>query len=127
MLFRYKIEKSHDHICDGVNLIHYNVTIQKYHENNMIFKWVTRRNTTLKGIVELLGKEYYFDHWNNALSEIFKTIAEYGGIDKLMAEYIHKFIITEMEREDMMNDIEKSIDDLVLTNDWKTIEFKENK
>ena len=126
MLFRYKIEKYYDNICNGVSLIHYKVKIQKYNANNIFFNWETCKHTTLKNIVELLGEEYCFTNWDNALLEIFKTISEYGSIDKLITEYIHKFIIKDMEYEDAMNDIEKSIDEIALTNDWKTIEFKEN-
>lgn len=127
MLFRYKIKKYHDIICSGVTLTHYEVKIQKYSPNNIFFKWTTRKITTLKDIVGLLGEEYCFTNWDNALHEILKTISRYGSIDKMMAEYIHKFIIRDMELADMMDDLEKSIDDIVLTNDWNTIEFKENK
>ncbi len=127
MLFRYKIDKWHEHICNGVNLIHYDVKIQQYNKNNMFFKWKTYKDTTLKSIVELLGEEYCFACYDNALVEIAETISKYGSIDKMITEYIYKFIIKDIKYENAMNDLEKSIDEAVLTNDWKTIEFKENK
>lgn len=126
MLFRYKIEKSSEYICDGLILIHYDTKIQRYYANNMLFKWVTCEDTTLKSIVKLLGKNYCFSNWDNALQEIAQTINQYGSVDQMIAEYIHKFTMKDIERTNMMNDIEKSIDELVLTNGWKTIEFKEN-
>jgi hypothetical protein len=127
MLFRYKIEKGSEYICNGIILTHYYTKIQRYYENNMLFKWVTCENTTLKSIVELLGKDYCFTNWDNALQEIAQTINQYGSVDQMIAEYIHKFIMKDIEHTNMMNDIEKSVDELVLTNEWKTIEFKENK
>lgn len=126
MVFRYKIEKNYDHICNGVNLIHYNITIQKHNSNNIIFKWETCKDTTLKHIVEILSNEYCFSAFDNALPEIAETISQYGSVDKMISEYIWKIIIRDMKLENKMSNIEKSIDDLVLTHDWKTIEFKEN-
>ena len=126
MLFRYKIDKYHEHICDGVNLIHYEVKIQKFNEGNLLFKWETRKVTTLKHIVELLGDEYCFSHWENALREIHETITKYGSVNNMIAEYIRKFIMRDIESENEMQNIENSIDNLVLTGDWQTIEFKEN-
>ena len=126
MLFRFKIDKRYDHICDGMNLIHYDTKIQMYNENNIWFKWETCKDTTLKHIVELLGSDYCFNHWDNALQEIHETIIKYESVDKMIAEYIRKFIIKDMEHANMMNNIESSIDEIVLTTEWKTIEIKEN-
>lgn len=125
MLFRYKIEKRHDHICDGVNLIHYDIKIQRYDENNILFKWTTCKDTTLKSIVGILDTEYCLDPWYNALPEIHETITKYGSVDRMIAEYIRKTIMREIEDDNMMNNIEKSIDELILTNNWNTIEIKE--
>lgn len=127
MLFRYKIDKSYDHICDGVNLIHYEVKIQRYNESNVLFKWTTCKATSLKHIVELLGCEYCFSSWDNALQKIYETIIKYEGVDNMISEYIRKFIMKDIELDNTMNNIEKSIDELVSTNEWKIIEFKENK
>lgn len=126
MLFRYKVDKYGEHICNSVYLIRYEVKIQKYNESNTWFKWTTCKNTTLKSIVELLSDEYSFTHWDNALQEINETITKYGSVDRMITEYIYKFIVRDIKLDDEMNNIEKSIDKLVLTNDWKTIEFKEN-
>lgn len=126
MLFRFKIDKHYDYICDGINLIHYDTKIQMYNENNICFKWETCKDTTLKHIVELLGSEYCFSHWDNALQEIHETIIKYESVDKMIAEYIRRFIIKDMKHANMMNNIEASIDEIVLTTEWKTIEIKEN-
>lgn len=126
MLFRYKIYKRYDYICSSFTTIHYEVKIQKYNKNNVFFKWTTYKDTTLKNIVELLGSEYCFSDWDNALQEIYETITQYGSVDKMITEYIRKFIIRDIEHNNMMNNIEISIDELVLMNDWKTIEIKEN-
>jgi hypothetical protein len=107
-------------------LIHYNVRIQRYHPNRGAFKWETCQDTTLKSITELLSHEYCFSAFDNALPEIAKTISQYGSVDKMISEYIWKIIIRDMNVENQMSNIEKSIDDIVLNNDWKTIEFKEN-
>lgn len=123
MLFRYKITKSYE--CFGT-LIHYNVRIQRYHPNRGAFKWETCKDTTLKSITELLNHEYCFSAFDNALPEIAKTISQYGSVDKMISEYIWKIIIRDINVENQMRNIEKSIDDIVLNNDWKTIEFKEN-
>jgi hypothetical protein len=125
MLFRYKITKSYE--CVGnTSLIHYDVTIQKYNPNGCVFKWQTCKDTTLKNITALLSNEYCFSAFDNALPEIAKTISQYGSVDRMISEYIWKIIIRDMKLENKMSDIEKSIDDIVLNNDWKTIEFKEN-
>lgn len=125
MLFRYKVDKCGEYFCNSVYLIRYKVTIQKYNERG-VFKWTTCKNTTLKSIVELLGDTYCFSAFDNALQEIHETITKYGSVDRMITEYIYKFIVREIEQNDKMDNIEKSIDGLVLTNDWKTIEFKEN-
>ena len=127
MLFRYKIDKYREYVCNSLTLIKYDVKIQRYNPDNILFKWATCKNTSLKSIVEFLGDGYDFAYYDDALCEIFKTISEYGGIDKMMAEYIQKSIVKDMEFKDVMNNLEKSIDDIVLTNDWKTIELKESK
>jgi hypothetical protein len=126
MLFRYKIDKCNDHICDGVNLIHYNVKIQRYNENNIWFKWTTCTDTTLKCIVELLSQEYCFSPFENALQEIAETIAKYGNVDKTINEYICKIVIRDMKSKNNMNSVEQALDKTVLTNGWNTIEIKEN-
>ena len=125
MLFRYKITKSCDYFS-SIYRIRYNTKIQKYNPNNSVFKWETCADTTLKDIVELLNVGYYFSGFENGLQEIIDTISKYGSVDKMISEYIWKIIIRDMRLEESMNNIEKSLDDIVLTNDWKTIEFKEN-
>lgn len=127
MLFRYKIDKYREYVCNSLTLIKYDVKIQRYNPDNILFKWTTCKNTSLKSIVEFLGDGYDFTYYDDALCKIFKTISEYGGIDKMMTEYIQKSIVKDMEFKDVMNNLEKSIDDIVLTNDWKTIELKESK
>ena len=126
MLFRYKISKLNEHFCEGVNFIRYEVQIQKYNINSKLFRWKTCKDTSLKSIVELLGSEYCFSRWDNALQEIHETIAKYGSVDRMIEEYIRKFIITDMQLDKEMNNLEKSIDDLVLTGNWNAIEIKEN-
>ena len=125
MLFRYKITKWYDRI-GGMYFIHYNTKIQKYNPNNSIFKWETCKDTTLKSIVELLSNEYVLSDFENGLQEIADTISKYGSVDKVISEYIWKIIIKDMQLEEHMDNVENSLDDLVLTNGWKTIEFKEN-
>lgn len=126
MLFRYKIEKSSEHICDGVNLIHYNVTIQRYNDNNIFFKWEMCKNTTLKVITESLVHDYCFTCYYNAIQEITDTIYKYGGVDQMVCEYIRKIIIRDIRSKDDAVSAESSLDRLVLTDGWHTFEIKEN-
>lgn len=126
MVFRYKIEKSCEYICNDIKLIHYDVTIQKYNENNIFFKWETCKDTTLKAITELLENEYCFVSYYNALQEITDTIAKYGSVDKMICEYIRKIIMRDIKSKNNMNSVEETLDNIVLTNGWNTIEIKEN-
>lgn len=126
MLFRYKITKRYNYFYNDQRLIHYDTKIQKYSPNNVAFKWKTCTDTTLKSIVEILSKEYCFFHFENALQEITETIAKYGSVDKMIYEYIRKIIIRDMQRDDKLVNIEKTLDNIVLTNGWNTIEIKEN-
>lgn len=125
MLFRYKITKSYSWIGD-VCLVHYNIKIQEYHKNAIIFKWETCLESTLKSITEELNYNYCFNEFENALQEIFKTISKYGCIDKMIGECIRRFIIRKRQIQDEMTNIEQSLDNIVLTNGWNTIEIKEN-
>ena len=125
MLFRYKIDKSYDYICEGVKLIHYNVTIQKYNGNNIFFKWETCKDTTLKVIAESLVHDYYLSCWDNAIQEITDTISKYGGVDQMVCEYIRKIIIKDMRLKDDVVNAENSLDNIALTNGWHTFEIKE--
>jgi len=125
MLFRYKITKSREYF-GNLALIHYNVEIQKYNKDNMIFKWQTHKETTLKSITEILSQDYCFSGFENALVEISDSISKYGGINNMVSEYIRKVIMRDMKIEDKMIDAEKLIDNIVLTNGWNTIEIKEN-
>lgn len=126
MKFRYKIDKGLDYICGNFTAIHYYVKIQIYNEKHLFFKWETYKETTLKHIVELLGSEYCFSHWDNSLQEIHETITKYGSVNHMITEYIRKFIMKDIALNNTMNNIEKSIDEFVLTNEWKIIEIKEN-
>lgn len=125
MLFRYKITKSHDWI-GSIYRVRYNTQIQKYNANGILFKWKTCKDTSLKSIVELLSSEYCFSGFDNALQEIADTISKYGSIDEMIYEYIKRFVIIDMQLENKLNNIEYELDDIVLTNNWKTIEIKEN-
>lgn len=125
MLFRYKITKSCEYFC-STYLVRYKVYIQRYNQNNMLFKWETCADTTLKSITECLNSDYCFDNFENYLPEIAKTIVEYGNVDKMIEEYIKKTIIEDMQIAKDLRNIEKSIDDLVLTDNWNAIEIKEN-
>jgi hypothetical protein len=125
MLFRYKITKSCEFIGE-IYLVHYCTKIQKYNPNNNVFKWETCENTTLKVIVELLSSDYCFTVFDNALQEIAETISKYDGVDKMLYAYIKRFIIRAMKEKDEMYNTEETLDNIVLTNGWSTIEIKEN-
>lgn len=125
MLFRYKITKSYEFI-GGTYLVRYYTKIQKYNPNNIIFKWGTCKDTTLKSIVELLRDDCCFYGFYNALQEITETISKYDGVDKMLYAYIKRFIIRDMKEKDEMRTIEETLDNIVLTNGWSTIEIKEN-
>lgn len=125
MLFRYKIDKSGEYY-GSMRLIHYNVTIQRYNPNNMIFKWETCKGTSLKCITETLSKSYLFSAFENALPEIAESISKYGGVDNMVIAYIRKVIMRDMKTKNEMTDAENLVDNLVLTNGWKAVEIKEN-
>lgn len=125
MLFRYKITKSCEWIGD-IYLVHYHTKVQRYCANNIVFKWKTCEDTTLKNIVELLRNEYCFSGFDNALPEISETISKYGDVDKMISEYIKRIVIRNMRLENELDTIERGLDDIVLTDNWKTIEIKEN-
>jgi hypothetical protein len=92
----------------------------------MLFKWETCSRTTLKSIAEVLVHEYCFSGFESGLQEIAKTIDKYGNVNKMVCEYIKKVVIRDMKLEKDIHNIEKSIDNLVLTDGWNTIEIKEN-
>jgi hypothetical protein len=92
----------------------------------MLFKWRTCASTTLKSIAEILVYEYCFSGFDNGLQEIATTIDKYGSVGKMVDEYIRRIVIRDMRLENDMDNIEKSIDNLVLTDGWNTIEIKEN-
>lgn len=125
MLFRYKIVKTCHRLGD-LHWISYNTTIQRYNPNNVIFKWETREDTTLKCIAEFLSRKC-FGPSDSCLKEITEKVAEYGSMDKMILEYIRRFVVRDIKLEDDDKNLEKTLDDnIVFMNHWNTIEIKEN-
>lgn len=128
MLFRYKITKSHEWIHSALSKVHYNVTIQ-YYDASSLFSWKNFDTTTLKEIAQKYSR-FKFLPYTDGVNEVYNFISEYNSMDEIMEKYItdiknEKLSQAAYDQESKIK--ENKIDKLVLTNNWNTIEIKENK
>lgn len=125
MLFRYKVEKcgydNIDYIFHGPG-IEYRVAIQYYKPNAKWFKWRYFDTNKLCYVMNKLGHCTDDIDDNNGL---FSVMQKYDNVGDIMLKYIKK-IMEDNDYKKHQNDISSKIDDFVVTNDWNTIEIKEN-
>lgn len=125
MLFRYKIRTcvydSIDRTLHGVG-VGYIVTIQYYKPNAKLFKW---RHFNTRKLCCILNDIGHAEIHTATYSGLFNILKKYNDIGEIMFEYI-KSILAQHKYEQYQNDLSGEIDNLVLTDGWKTIEIKEN-
>lgn len=125
MLFRYKVTK-----CgyDGIDYafhgpgICYRVEIQYYKPNSKWFKWRYFKTAQLCYVMNKLG--HCTDDIDTNIG-LFNEMQKYDNIGDIVFKYIKK-IMEDKNCEKFKNDIRSQIDEFVVTNDWNTIEIKEN-
>lgn len=125
MLFRYKItERAYENLEQAFYGpgVCYRVTIQYYKPNAKLFQWRYFNTNTLCGVLNKIGHVIDNIETNDGL---LNALQEYNNIGEIMFKYI-KALMADNDYKQHQKDLEDKIDSFVLTNDWHTIEIKEN-
>jgi len=123
MIFRYRIEFVND-FCGNE---FYHVDIQKY---NLKFPhWKTAAKSSLRDILLEINADAFNNHKYLSCvkyEELLEEIQKYASIEDIITRYIMNVVIKHEKEINNEMSVKETIDKLVLTNGWKTIEVKEN-
>lgn len=125
MKFRYKVECNHNCIF---NCTRYDVKIQRFHKLFM-FHWHTVDNVELRYILYRLNKNAFndFTYLEYAPEEfIYNELSKYTSMDELIMKYVTNVVLEKFKEREKNKKCDDLICEFVLTDNWKTIEIKEN-
>lgn len=123
MIFRYKITPKYDEYYE----YHYMVKIQKY--NSRFPHWRTICDEMLRKILSELNTEAFNEVdmlWSVTPTMLLRELERYDSVESVIMKYITDVIIKREEKNNADASAQETLEKLVITNGWKTIEIKEN-
>lgn len=124
MIFRYKITP----YCNFLQRYYYRVQIQEYSTKFPHWRKVVH-NVTIQEILYDINKCAF--PYGTILSyvsfeDILEEIQKYDSIESIIMKYIVDVIMKQKKRECAEETVRDTLDKLIITKGWNTIEVKEN-
>lgn len=124
MIFRYKITP----YCDFLQRYYYRVQIQEYSTKFPHWRKVVH-NVTIQEILYYINECAFKDKTNLiyvSFEDILEEIQKYDSIESIIMKYIIDVIMKQKKRECAEETVRDTLDKLIITKGWNTIEVKEN-